>query len=310
MSTAKRLWWCGVLLLCSACAAAQPPPPTPDFIAWSKIGPPKKRMCVLPFANQTEQEELAERVRRRFAGHLSVKRFSDSELYEIDAALTQLGSGWRNLAPQELGKALGCDALAYGTLTNSRRLYLLIYSQLSVGGEIRVIDVASGQTLVDDRHVSTLHLGGSLLSPFSILHSAISSLQNFGGAQLGKAVDELGLQLAEKVPDLPTDPLAPAFVLSAPADGPLPVPPAVQSANRYHVQVAAFQSAVEADKTAALLGAQGYQSVVEPSVDVNHTWHRVSVGSYPSAHEAYQVRDAIQTRFAIYSPIVTRMAVH
>jgi hypothetical protein len=148
MNAGMQLWWCGVFFVLSACAAAQPPPPTPDFITWSKVGPPKKQMCVLPFTNRTEQEELAERVRRRFAGHLSVKRFADSELYEIDATLAQLGSGWRNLAPQELGKALGCDALAYGAVTNSRRLYLLLYSQLVVAGEIQVIDVASGQTLV------------------------------------------------------------------------------------------------------------------------------------------------------------------
>ena len=309
MNAARQLWWCGIFLIFSACVATQPPPPTPDFIAWSKVGPPKKRMCVLPFANQTEQAELAERVRRRFAGHLSVKRFSDSELYEIDATLARLGRGWQNLAPQELGKALGCDALAYGAVTDSSRLYLLIYSQLSVAGEIRIIDVTSGQTLVDDAHVSTLHLGGSPLSPLAILYSAISSLQNFGGAQLAKAVDDLGLQLAEKVPDLPTDLSDPTLSrLSAPGDDSLPVPEKRHVEDRYHVQVAAFESAAEAHKAAEQLGEQGYQSIVEPSANLDHIWHRVSVGSYPSAHEAYQVRDAIQAGFA-YSPIVTRVAI-
>jgi hypothetical protein len=267
-------------------------------------------MCVLPFANQTEQEELADRVRRRFAGHLSVKHFSDSELYEIDATLAQLGTGWRNLSPQEVGKALGCDALAYGAVTNSRRLYLLIYSQLALAGEIRVIDVASGQTLTEDAHVSTLHLGGASLSPFFLLYSALTSLQNFGGAQMTKAVDDLGLQLAEKVPDLPADPPGPTLSrVLAPGENSLPVQAKTQSEGHYHVQVAAFQSAAEADKAAALLGEQGYQSVVEPSADVSHTWYRVSVGAYLSAREAYHVRDAIQAHFA-FSPIVTRVAVH
>ena len=310
MTAVIRMWWCGVFVILLACSATQPPPPTPEFLAWSKVGTPKKRMCVLPFANQTEQQELADRVRRRFAGHLSVKRFSDTELYEIDATLERLGRGWRNLSPQELGKAIGCDALAYGTLLNSRRLYLLIYSQLALAAEIRVIDVASGQPLVEEVHVSTLHLGGAPLSPFFILYNAINSLQSFGDAQMTKAVDDLGLQLAEKVPDLPTGPPGPALSrLLASGDDSSPGQAKTQSEGRYHVQVAAFESAAEADKAAELLGAQGYQPVVEPSADVSHTWHRVLVGAYPSAREAYQVRDTIQARFA-FSPIVTRVAVH
>src|SRR5262245_19793377 len=130
----KRIVECGVglALLSSACSTqaikpALPAIPTPAFVRWSQSGAPDKRICVLPFTDQTGTDGLAVYVRQSFAGHLSIKRFSDAELYEIDARLNTLSGAWKTQPTQRLGKSLQCDALVYGQVTAAKRLYLGLY---------------------------------------------------------------------------------------------------------------------------------------------------------------------------------------
>ena len=149
----KRVAACGVglFLLSSACATqvlkpAVPATPTPAFVRWSQSGVPDKHLCVLPFTDQTGADGLAAYVRQSFAGHLSIKRFSDAELYEIDARLNAFGGDWKTQPTQWLGQTLQCDALVYGQLTTARRWYLGLYSQLTLAGEIHIVDAATGQS--------------------------------------------------------------------------------------------------------------------------------------------------------------------
>src|SRR2546426_11769341 len=124
--TVKRVVACGVglALLSSACTTqaikpAVPATPTSAFVGWSQSGVPDKRICVLPFTDQTGTDGLAASVRQSFAGHLSIKRFSDAELYDIDARLNALAGDWKTQPTQRLGKTLQCDALVYGQVTSA-----------------------------------------------------------------------------------------------------------------------------------------------------------------------------------------------
>src|SRR5262245_57118789 len=147
----------GLSIFLSACALTplkQEPstPPSPAFVHWSQSGEPTKRICVLPFADRTNTEGLASLVRESFSGHLSVKRFVDVELREIDTQLAQVGGGWERYSPQQLGPVLQCDAVVYGEVTDAKRFYLGMYAQLTLAGDIRVVDTRSGQSLVTESH--------------------------------------------------------------------------------------------------------------------------------------------------------------
>lgn len=199
-----RAWICGVMcLLLPACSSPKPLTPTPNFVAWSTHAPQHQRqMCVLPFENTSSIDGLAEKVRQGVAGHLSIKRFTDTELHEIDAALADVGN-WRKLGPQELGRKLKCDALVYGRISKPDRIYVGFYSQLALEGTLQIVESATGRTLVHEVHTTRLHDAGLPFSPVSLVTSAVRNLWTFSDARVVRAIDDLSRNLAALVPDLP-----------------------------------------------------------------------------------------------------------
>src|SRR5581483_2306067 len=160
-------------LFVSACSQTTPTIPTPNFIAWSQADRTiPKRVCVLPFADKVKVPGLANQVRQSFAGHLSIKHFVDSELYDIDSRLETLGPEWQTVSAQELGRTLNCHALIYGEVTRANRLYLALYSQLTLEGGILVVDARTGHTLVKDSYATKFRSAGLPLSPLSIVPDA------------------------------------------------------------------------------------------------------------------------------------------
>ncbi len=314
-------WGVGLSLLSSACTTQALKPtvsatPTPAFVRWSQNGVPDKRLCVLPFTDQTGTDGLAVYVRQSFAGHLSPKRFSDAELYEIDARLDTLTGDWRNQSSQRLGKTLQCDALVYGQVTTAKRLYLGLYSQLTLEGGIRVVDAATGQSLVVESYATKFRTGALPLSPFSVVPDVIMNLRNMNDTQLVRAIDDLGRHLADTVPDLPMappvpqvpQPLSPQPVKIPPVGVDVPRVPVQAEQERYQVQVASFSTPREAQQVARLLRDKGYRPAIAETTGTPQVWHRVLVGPFPSMHEAQQVSVEIQKILRL-TPLVVRTSI-
>jgi hypothetical protein len=53
----------------------------------------------------------------------------------------------RNTSPVKLGEILGVDAVVFGEISNFDKLFALVYSQVSVGAEIRMYDAKTGHFL-------------------------------------------------------------------------------------------------------------------------------------------------------------------
>ena len=192
----------GLVVMCTACGLPTPPPPA-QFVAWSHQAASPRWLCVLPFANETDQPEVGRQVRQSFAGHLSVKRFRDVELHEID---THLPADWRQLPAQTLGDSLGCHALVYGLVSRARRLYLGVYAEIALDGGILLVETRTGRTLVKEAYATRLRQGGVPFSPFGIAAGTVLTLRHITDAQLLRAIDDLGRNLAALVPDLPPAP--------------------------------------------------------------------------------------------------------
>jgi len=314
-------WGIGLSLLSSACATQAlkpvvPATPAPAFVRWSQSGVSDKRICVLPFTDQTGTEGLAAYIHQSLAGHLSIKRFSDAELYEIDARLDTLTGDWRNQPAQRLGKTLQCDALVYGQVTTAKRLYLGLYSQLTLEGGIRVVDAATGQSLVAESYATKFRAGALPLSPFEIVPDAIMSLRNMTDTQLVRAIDDLGRHLADTVPDLPAPPLvspvtqpsAPPPIKTPPMRANAPPAPAHAESDRYQVQVTSFNTPGEAQQAARLLRDKGYRPTIAETIGTAQVRHRVLVGPFPSIYEAQQVSAQIQKILRV-TPIVVQTSV-
>ena len=193
-----RVVW--LVVLCTACGPHKPAPPSAQFVAWSQHGASPRWLCVLPFTDETDQPEVGIEVRRSFAGHLSIKRFRDVELHEIDA---NLPADWRQLPAQSLGEILGCHALVYGLVSRARRLYLGVYAEIALDGGILLIETHTGRTLVKATYRTRLRRGGVPFSPLGIAAGTVMTLRHIRDEQMVRAIDDLGRNLAAAVPDLP-----------------------------------------------------------------------------------------------------------
>jgi hypothetical protein len=317
-------WGVGLILLSSSCTtqALKPPlpaTPTSAFARWSQSGASDKRICVLPFTDQTRSDGLAAYIRQSFAGHLSTKRFSDAELYEIDARLNTLSGDWRTQPVQQLGQTLRCDALVYGQVTTARRLYLGLYSQLTLEGEIRITDTATGQSLVAASYATKFRAAALPLSPFGVVPGVILNLQNMNDTQLVRAIDDLGRHLADTVPDLPAIPPGrqvaqpqslspqPGKILPVAEEEPHISPQTEQ--RRYQVQVASFNTPSEAQHAARLLRDKGYRPAIAETSNTPQIRHRVLVGPFSSKDEAQIVSNQIQKILRL-TPLVVRTSIH
>jgi len=199
-------WMVWVSLLFAACTKTTPSIPTPYFLAWSQDRATAKRVCVLPFLDRTQTPGVAKQVRQSVAGHLSIKHFTDVELSDVDERLAKIDGEWRNLPPQQVGRAVGCDALLYGEVTEASRLYLALYSQLTVAAAIQLVDVTTGQPLAQESYATKFRAGGVPLSPLAIVPDAVKTFSNLSETQMTRAIDDLGRNLTEKLPDLPGRP--------------------------------------------------------------------------------------------------------
>jgi hypothetical protein len=305
------VWGVGLsLLLFPACSAVKPATPTPAFVAWSQGDTPGRHVCVLPFTDQTGIDGLGVQVRQSFFGHLSVKRFADAELHEIDARLDSLAGDWKAQPARQVGKALGCDALVYGEVLKASKLYLGVYSQLTLEGAIRLVDTATGRPLVQGSYTTRFHFGGVPLSPLGFVPNAVLNLRHMTDEQMVRAIDDLGRHLADTVPDLPA--ASPVRRVSTPVLPPPAGPttigevypePADTSQESYRVQVASFHSHGEAQQAARLLRDKGYRPAIAEFTGTRRSWHRVVLGPFPSVREARQVGARIQKTLP-FTPVV------
>ena len=303
----RGVWISGVLicLLLPACSSRKPPIPTQNFVNWSQqAAPHKKQLCVLPFENASHIDGLDEKVRQGVAGHLSVKRFTDVELHEIDARLADIAN-WHRLAPRDLGRRLSCDVLVYGLVSKPNNIYVGVYSQLALIGTLRVVGVATGNVLLHETYTTRLHDMGLPLSPVGLVTSMVRNLRTFTDTRFVRAIDDLSRNLAALVPDLP-ETGARTSTVSQKQDSAVTRPARpVRQSQIYQVQVAAFRSHGEAQRAARLLHQEGYAPAIAEVAGMRQEWHRVIIGPFSSARSAYETRGQIKEKLP-FDPIVTQ----
>ncbi len=254
-------------------------------------GKAPRSIAVLPFANQTDMPELSRMVREGLYGHLSHRPFQDVELSQVDRVLEDekdLAAG--ALTPERLrrlGDRLGCDAVVSGTVTEFERLYMGIYSHVSVGATIMIYSTQDGRRLWSDRYVALLQDGSLPLTPLGIPLSSARTGWNLRDSQIVRAVDELTRFLADRIPG---------------PDGSSPPP----ASWRYELQVGAYldhQLALEQRDT---LSAQGFPAAVHTEMRQQTVWHKVTIGPYNDENKALAVRRQLEDQLGV-RPFLRRL---
>lgn len=267
----------GLLLVIGGCMSRQQ-------VVYQEMAAPKseiapRTIAILPFRDQTATPGLDRLVRERLYGHLSPRHFRDVELSIVDQALTGAhDSPFDRLTPEnlrDLGNRLGCDAIVAGRITEFERLFMGIYSQLSVGADIVIYATHDGRAIWSDNYVARLHDGSVPLTPLGIPLSGARTGWNLRDSQIIRAVDDLTRTLAGRIP--------------APD-----APEALASTYQYELQVGAYLDHQLALDQRHVLKSMGYPATVRTELHQKSIWHRVMVGPYGDENRALQVRQKLE----------------
>lgn len=163
-----------------------------------------KSVAVMPFVDLSKSKEGFITIRRGFYNHFSSLPFKDMELHVIDNLLRKAGltdpEAISKTPPQELGKILGVDAVVFGEISNFDKLFLVMYSQVSVGAEIKMYDTKTGNFLWSGKNVVRKHEGGISTNPIGIIATIIATSMNIRDIQLLRANDDLFRDMVKTIP--------------------------------------------------------------------------------------------------------------
>ena len=191
------------LFMLSGCAAGgkQVRQDAPD--ALKKVGYPKS-IAILPFSNKTDHLGIEEFVRATFYSHMSPYPYRDIELQVIDRTLRchklYDPGKLRKVRIKKLGRLLKCEAVVFGEVTEYKRLYAGIYSQMAVGASVEMWDTRTGRRIWSETHVTRKHEGGIPLTLTDIPMIGIRSGMNLTETAKVQTVDDLSRQLTGRIP--------------------------------------------------------------------------------------------------------------
>lgn len=161
-------------------------------------------VAVMPFGNETQHKDAAERVRKGLYNSFSSAPYVDVELAVVDEGIVRLerstGRNVVNVTPQEICQAIGCDGLLFGKVTDYERTYAGLYSRLRAEAEIWIVNARTGKEVMRIRD-SVEYLGGGVpLTPLGAIMSAFSAAANARELQETRMVAELAGKLAGNIP--------------------------------------------------------------------------------------------------------------
>ena len=156
---------------------------------------PPKRVAVLPFVvtyNYDVKEGTAipeshamgrDILRKTFYYGFTPYGYEDVKLTDVDEKLANsfgpLENGaWRSRSSQELGKALGADALVYGDISRVMHFTTPLYTETSFEATFRMVDSATGEELWRKR-VKAAERGGALAKKGQVVDFVTDQVRSF-----------------------------------------------------------------------------------------------------------------------------------
>jgi len=163
------------------------------------ISSPPQCIAILPFKNNigevakdsTEQlvltNEKLQQLRWILYSHLAPYSYRDIELKKVDKVL----SNKNNQNYSRLGRKLKCDALLIGTVTDFDTDFLGLYSQISIGMDLKLIKAQNGKVLWQGHHTAKSHGGSVPLTPVDLAVGVYSATENISDEQVVRVEDDL-----------------------------------------------------------------------------------------------------------------------
>ena len=163
------------------------------------ISSPPQCIAILPFDNKTGDtpssstgpltltDEKIEQLRWILYSHLAPHSYQDIELKKVDRALLKIN----NKHYAAIGQSLRCDALLIGEITEYDADFLGLYSQISIGVDLKLIAAKDGSVLWQGHHIAKSHGGSIPITPIDIAVGVYSATENISDEQVIRVEDDL-----------------------------------------------------------------------------------------------------------------------
>ncbi|MFQ5786932.1 MAG: GNA1162 family protein [Thermodesulfobacteriota bacterium] len=163
-----------------------------------------RTIAILPFNNQTDNEEIPTILREAVFRNLSLKGYDLIKLKQIDHRLKMASYHTKEINTIEnykLGRILDTDALMYGTVTKCSKLFSVVYSRITIGAELELVDTFNTKTIWKANHEELTHSGAPPISPFSIPEKIIESSINVRDKVIGDTANKLAEKIVKGIPE-------------------------------------------------------------------------------------------------------------
>lgn len=172
---------------------------------WDKLID-NKRFDIDDEKRKTEEYLKRMFVRKAFYKHFSVKPFRDRELIAVDQLLEQHGVKWaedlKKFEPRQLAEILEVDGLIYGEITHLNRLFLGLYSEVTVGCRLTFIDTRTDSIVWQSKEVEKSRAGGAPLSLTGLATNILSASLNMKKIWVYRVADDLFRRVVGHLPEL------------------------------------------------------------------------------------------------------------
>jgi len=262
---------------------------TPHFKQWVSSSDTTKVIAILPFTNETKVEGLNQLVRESFYKHFSIRNFYDDEIEEIDEIIKMLedteGKNFHKIPPEKLGEFLRCDALVYGKVKRFKRIFLLIYSQMLIEAEIRIVETQSGKELWKHSLAKRFHEGGVPTGPFGVIPAAIRTTYSLRESKMNRDIETFCKDFVSCIPKI-------KHIHARRID------------ELCDLQLASFKMKEGALYISSKLSQHGYKPFLKEINNNGEHWYRVMVGPYASRKEALGYQAKLKKEFSFLNPFV------
>lgn len=160
-------------------------------------------IAILPFQNKTGKEGIEDTLRTCFFTNLSMKGFELLKIEEVDERLNLAELNANNIDKEDIykmGKIVKADALLYGAVTKCCKKHFGVYSQVTIGTEVKLVDAKSYKTIWQVNHTETTHGGSVPVSPLSIPEAVIESSINVREKVFKDTADRLAKKIIAGIP--------------------------------------------------------------------------------------------------------------
>jgi putative lipoprotein DUF799 len=186
---------------------------------------PPARVAVLPFADagsanfvvdkipitfRNRQQRFdwawtdAQRLRRAFEGYLAQREFEVMPLVAVDAVLRERGidtpEKLYRIAPNELGRMLGVDAVVYGTVLHYESYYFLLVAGWEVATQVSIVSTHDDGELVEANGGRFSLQVTPALTPEDILINSGVNLLELRDIILARAEEETCREIVHRIP--------------------------------------------------------------------------------------------------------------